>query len=154
MLDWNLFLPRLASCIFLINHLHIFVYLLKWPFDLKNVQQQSIMSQTDIIEKFKASLIPWKYFKFGIFCMGESLISKCVSFGWLQVCCWSNLLYRTNFNLQMDASAPFIGHRQTHSEIVALKGGTQCLASCFQIPMSRLGWWSAPVLSKKIWNQL
>ena len=71
--------------------------------------------------KFKIA-IPWKYFKFVdvIYFIRQSFISKRVSLGWFSVCWWYNLLYRTNFNLQMDASAPFIGHWQTHSEIVAL----------------------------------
>ena len=69
------------------------------------------------IQSSKSFVIPWKYFKFvdAIFCIGQTLISK-----WMR-------------------PAPFIGHRQTHSEIVALRGGTQCLWSCYQIPNARTG---------------
>ena len=53
--------------------------------------------------------------------------------------CWCNLLYRTNFNFQMDnafhwALADPLWDSST-------QGGTQCLWSSYQIPMARLWWW-------------
>ena len=100
-----------------------------WSLDLTKTD----ITQNVLNPKFKTA-IPWKYFKFVDvnFYIRQTLISKPFSLGWLPVCWWYNLLYRTKFNFQMDASGPFHWALADSFRDSGTQGGTHCLWSCYQ----------------------